>query len=357
VEKPPLGIFNWLLNLIYLWLAYLDGRGNTADAIVLANPGAGPGPSPWGGAGMAYPSTQIANRLLATDGKGTLVTVGAAGTTAYSTDGGRTWTVVASVVGTADLLAVIWAGGSINLFIAVGRNNAGAAAIATSPDGINWTSRASGAGATDLSDVAFNGTTLVACNITSAANVVTSTNGTTWASHATSGLAAGVTFVITALGTTFFAFSSSGGGGGPVWSSADALAWTSASTTAIGRTLFTAGGALFSCDAAAGKIWRSPTGSTWTLVHSGATFTPKAVAFNGSQYACSGQDGGTTFGLLANSPDGIAWAELPAPVRYADVLAGVDLCSIIPSGVSGRFYWYDNNGGPLVFTSLAQPAV
>jgi len=58
---------------------------------------------------------------------------------AYSSDG-INWTVASGqITGIFNITALIWAGGSINKFVAIGILNTGHPCVATSSDGINWT--------------------------------------------------------------------------------------------------------------------------------------------------------------------------------------------------------------------------
>jgi hypothetical protein len=101
------------------------------------------------------------------------------------------WTQLnASIGAIATLNRIIWAGGSINLFVVVGGTTSGSGTgyIYTSPTGVTWTSRANTANA-GIVDVDFDGTTLCAVHKGYSAatpnyygGTNTSTNGTAWTS-------------------------------------------------------------------------------------------------------------------------------------------------------------------------------
>jgi hypothetical protein len=100
------------------------------------------------------------------------------------------WTQLNASIGSiATLNRIIWVGGSINLFVAVGGSISGSGVgyIYTSPTGVTWTSRANTANA-GIVDVDFDGTTLCAVHKGYSATPVyyggtsTSTNATSWTS-------------------------------------------------------------------------------------------------------------------------------------------------------------------------------
>lgn len=186
-----------------------------------------------------------------------------------------TWSKGTAVGSSGLYLKCIWAGGSINKFIAVGGRSGVTKKIATSPDGITWTARTVTTNGSWAS-VAFDGTTLVAVGATNL--VMTSTDGITWTDHA--------------IANTF-----------------TDICW-SASVTAIG------GGGQFVAVAAAGanRAATSPDGLTWTgrtaasaLAWGALDWSPSLQLYVASAISASAS-------ALMSSPDGITWTTRTNPV-------------------------------------------
>lgn len=164
-------------------------------------------------------------RSFATNGAGRIVGVGDGGLIGYSDDLGLTWSAATAAGSYVDpFYHVIWAGSQ---FVACGGNLGGTASIQTSPDGITWTQRASGA-STAWYNVAWNGSVYVAQLWTGSAYAVyTSSTGVTWTASG----------VATVFGTAKDAVIAGGGvfvkGAntvtGTIYSSTDGLTWTNRS--------------------------------------------------------------------------------------------------------------------------------
>jgi|GEM_PF-5363352 len=186
-----------------------------------------------------------------------------------------TWSKGTAVGSSGLYLKCIWAGGSINKFIAVGGRSGVTKKIATSPDGLVWTAQT--VTTNDAwSSVAFDGTTLVAVGATNL--VMTSTDGVTWTDHV--------------VANTY----------------AD-ICW-SASVTAIG------GASQFVAVAAAGanRVATSPDGVTWTprtaasaLLWAGIDWSPTLQLYVATAISASASN-------IMTSPDGAAWTTRTNPV-------------------------------------------
>lgn len=144
------GVRNWLDNLAYQWINWLNGQdiANTAahaainaaaatiQAKVLAHYEIDA--SLWPLAPIGVFSNPSSVTGIASDLKGRLCAVGLAGHVATSDDLGNTWTSRTS--GTSvDLRDVFWEFGT-SLFVAVGDTGK----LITSPNGVTWTSRTTG---------------------------------------------------------------------------------------------------------------------------------------------------------------------------------------------------------------------
>jgi hypothetical protein len=214
----------------------------------------------------------------------TIVAVGAAGTAAYSTDGGITWTypttggtrLSGTTFGTADAMAIVWTG---TQFVVVG----GSGRVATSPDGIAWTYRGGlvtvwGSTRTARA-LAWSGSTLLVTGDDGYA--ATSLDGITWTNQP--GLAA------------------------TLWGNATetrAALWYSSKFVVVGD---------------AGKVATATYNSTtlaweWTyqpglaaLTTTWGTANALVLVVQGTQLLTAG-----TAGHVATSPDGVTWTYQPS---------------------------------------------
>jgi hypothetical protein len=179
------------------------------------------------------------------------VAVGEAGTIAYSTNAGVTWTVATSPT-TSSLRGVAYSP-AVATWIAVG---AGGTLISSS-DGVNWTAVSSPT-AHDLNGVAVLATT-------NAATLVT-------------------TYTIVAVGA-----------GGAVLASGDGVTWASQTIAPASDLLAVTGWSQFIAVGASGSAFSSPDGITWTPVTSGTASTLYGVLGEYGQYDAVGQAGANAY--------------------------------------------------------------
>ena len=256
-----------------------------------------------------------------------LVAYGNAGMSAYSADGGSTWTVIGgpsqsttqflnfkpaslSNSTSTNLYSIAWNG---TLFMAVG-----SMAAATSYDGVNWTIRSNGirtffpgisnSGFSTMYSAAYGGGTWVIGGTTS--KIFTSTdNGVTWTyQNGFYTLNANTNLSVAAYGNSRFI--TGGASGRLAYSTNSGVTWTLATTgfgtsSILGATyansLFVIGGVL-------GKLATSPDAITWTsytTAINGTTFgtdTIYGIAWSGSKFVVIGATG-----KVLTSPDGVTW--------------------------------------------------
>lgn len=229
------------------------------------------------------------NQFVAVGGTGGILT----------SSNGVTWTNAISSTEN-DLQRVVWGN---NRFVAVG--NAGA--IVTSLDGVTWSVSNSGT-TNSLSDIAYGNNQFVAvARAWDGADVLTSPDGLIWTnrpSGARSPLGGNPLSAI-AYGNDLFVAHVAGYG--PVLTSRDGVTWTThtwqgreVSKITYGNGLFVAvgNGGLFLGSA----IETSPDGITWTNRISGTADGLSAVAYGNNQYVAVGWN-------ILTSPDGVVWAD------------------------------------------------
>jgi uncharacterized protein YjdB len=227
-----------------------------------------------GGSGTTY-------ALMGITWTGTqFVTVGASSYPAESiimtSPDGINWTVRASGTWT-NLNAVTWTGTQL---VAVGDAPfQSSAIILTSPDGITWTSRTSGA-TYSLNAVTWTGSNLVAVGVNE--TKLSSPDGITWTPLGTLGY--GNNFSCIAWSGTIYA-----GCRGSIVTSTDASTWTSSTTQTPYGILWT--GAKFILVGNSGSIIVTTDGSTLDFPYSGTNTTLRAIASTGSQLVAVGDTG------------------------------------------------------------------
>lgn len=257
-EKPPHQFFNWLQNIVYKWTLWLE-RAQTTTIKAMTN---------WRHLGSPIKSLQD----LVWGGGSLVMVVGKHDTPSWlnaasiSTDGGLTWTnsnpfggVLNVFVSTAAWNGSVWVAGG------QGGN------LATSPDGITWTTRTSGIGGTIYSVVWSSTLSLFVAS--DGTNIITSPTGVTW---------------------------------------------TLQSAVAGGQIAENGAGLLVSWAAVAGTIYTSTNGTTWTLQPTNlpTLASPSGMRFAGGYFWIFRQNPLLTV-LAEKSTDGVTWTSvtnLPANI-------------------------------------------
>ncbi len=199
---------------------------------------------------------------------------------------------VASVTSPVATLSLLGQGSLAQQFVAVGQNGT----ILTSPDGQQWTARASGT-SRRLRAATANASLLVA--VGEAGTILTSSDGVTW-SPAVSGTTTSLRGVAFGGG----AFVTVGGTGSPtILYSTDGSTWSaSAPLGGSGLRSIAWGNGVFVAVGQAGTAFKSSDGLNWTAVGIVTTERLDAVAWTGTQF-----DVITQSGNLLTSTDAAIW--------------------------------------------------
>ncbi len=313
--KPPARWFNWLLNLIYSWIAWTDERLIFA---ILSN---------W----TAPTSTFTADDINCGAHSGTrYVIVGNAAKLASSEDG-KKWTARTSQFTADNIEGVMYANG---LFVAVGAAGKGS----TSTDGRTWTARTMNAGADVLGGLrgramAYGAGLYVVGG--AAGRIVTSPDGTTWTSQ-TSNFGANQVNSITWNGSLFVA----AGAGGKISTSTDGVTWTArTSNTAVVLRNAVYANSLWVVSGVK-DIVTSPDGTTWTLrttPYANGQEVDGLVYFTAAGlWVTAGGGDAIDNGVITTSPDAITWTKrtdgFPGTVAMFDVLVIHDRLVVFGAG-------------------------
>jgi len=240
---------------------------------------------------------------------------------------GVTWTARDSgAIG--PLYGISWSG---TQYVAVGGHTSSGALILTSPDAVTWASRLLGTNTsnqmfTELTGIASSATLSVA--VGDLGTIRTSPDGITWTSQNS-----GITNSLTSIawsGTLFAAGISNGG----ILTSSDGVAW-SVRSTANANSLngLTWSGTQFVAVGANGTILTSPDGIVWTSRTSGTTQNLNGVGRSATQLVSVGA-GGT----ILTSPDGVTWTP-----RTSGVTVGLNAV-----GWTGTQYVAVGDGGQIL---------
>ena len=203
--------------------------------------------------------------------------------TSIITTNGVDWTTRTSGFGTTDIYEVTYGDG---LYVAGGESGT----LTTSPDGTTWTSRTSGFGTTRIVGVTYGDGVYVA--VGEDGKLTTSTDGTTWTTR-TSGFGSNGILGVTYGDGLYVA----GGRGGKLTTSTDGTTWTTR-TSGFGSTNIrgvTYGDGLYVAGGDDGKLTTSSDGTTWTSRTSGfGTTRIRGVTYGDGVYVAGGESGKLT---------------------------------------------------------------
>lgn len=276
------------------------------------------------GLGRFVPATAPASSLIVAAG-------GTSTSTAYiaTSPDGITWTS-RSVTGGA-LNGVAYSP-SLGLYCAVG--NAGL--IVTSPDGVTWTSRTSG-----TSDAIFGVIWGIGVFVAFGFNagIRTSSDGITWTSR-TNPLPTGGYRGGTVFGSRLILIGSDGAAGGRIAYSDNGTSWTAANTNTGDWFGGAASAGLMVLTGNLGRIQTSANTTSWTSQSSGTSSDLRDAEWNGSLFAAVGVN------QLRTSPDGVTWTDRSGGISNR-TMRGV-------TWTGTQFVAVGESGGPLtprVYTS------
>jgi len=212
--------------------------------------------------------------------------------TSIITTNGVDWTTRTSGFGSTNIYGVTYGDG---LYVAVGRDGK----LTTSTDGITWTTRTSGFGSTTISGVTYGDGLYVAGG--NDGKLTTSPDGITWTTR-TSGFGSTTISGVTYGDGLYVAVGSSG----KLTTSTDGITWTSR-TSGFGSTDIydvTYGDGLYVAVGRDGKLTTSTDGITWTTRTSGFPYYRqiRGVTYGDGLYVAVGE-----IGILTTSTDGTTW--------------------------------------------------
>lgn len=257
---------------------------------------------------------------------------------------GVTWTQRAAGLATHLWNKVIWAGGSLNLFVAVSDVSGETTNVMTSANGTAWTART--ADDKGWVGVAFNGTTLVAVNYNDS-DVMTSTDGVTWTTQSTTGFLDASDIVWDATSALFIAINNSTTAATQIYTSPDGLAWTARTGQATvlptrialdgdGTVVISTSGLV---SGTTGGVLRSTNGTTYTFV----SFTGAVQAYTNSEciafvgddtFIIAGDDGaGAT---LISEDGGLTWTAGDAQTGdWYEMVYATSITTLVAVGIAG----------------------
>jgi hypothetical protein len=262
-----------------------------------------------------------------------------------------TWSEVTVPAGT--FRDVIWVP-YLNSWVAVGD----AGLVATSPDGVTWTTRTA-ATADNWRGVCAAASLSLLVAVSNAGKIMTSPDGITWTQR-TAPEANAWQCVVWAPGLSKFIAVASSGTNRVMWSSNGTSGWTSASAAAarlwkgvcwspsLGLLVAVAGNAGSGTD----DVMTSPDGTTWTsrttvsLTHKGALSGSSTIAWSpGIGVFAFPAEVGINTPRMVTSPDGITWTAR----TVSGTISGK---SVVDAPVIGQLIMVRmNNGGDAIVTS------
>lgn len=317
-------IVNWIFNLIYLWIVWLDTRDQSHDADIVTLQARTAFTKTARELGAMSNQTKVTvgstdwTWFTSNDATGQLLACGKSGVVASSADYGASWfshTVAGAFSGDFVQCAAGLMGGLV-YGVVVGGNNLQTTTVAATNFASSLVARVSGGGNT-FGGVAYGG----GVGVAAASNgTYTSSDGTTWTLHAAPANApTGKLF----YGASLFVGTTAGG----VSTSPDGVTWTArtlASSMVPSSIAFDAASATwyaYGLVSSQRTLQKSTDGITWTTVlASGGTDTPmRVIALPGGAYAPA-QSGSATWGVVGHSysPLGAApdYMQLPYGQEY-----------------------------------------
>jgi photosystem II stability/assembly factor-like uncharacterized protein len=260
-------------------------------------------PAPWiAPAAVSYeyqfvPLSGLSNLRAAVRGPDRFIVAGN-GAVPYTSFDGRAWTT-GTKVPVLHVTDLAWGNG---LYVATGDNGG----LATSSDGVNWTARSSGT-SRHLASALWTGSQYIVTG--QGGTLLTSRDGVTWSSVTTGvsshlmGIAqdrqGGTIAIVTIDGTILY-------------SRNNGQSWQRASVGLGSGTIhcITAGptGFVTAASSADGRVFFSPDGASWSVVHQGDGRTGYGAAFwDGANFILSGT------GHVLVSSDGRSWRRVEVP--------------------------------------------
>lgn len=249
---------------------------------------------------------------------------------------GRFWTTTAQIMGTVD--GSYAAAYGVGLFVVGSQGGE----IMTSPDGVTWTSRATGLGVI-CSMIFANGAFLVLTSTT----IATSPDGITWTTHGAIPITQPTALTYHPIAGLYVA----GTLGGQVYTSPNGLAWTlrtSPSASLLAGAAYGLG--LVAMVGLGGIVFTSQDCVTWTTRATNVVLSTDqlyAITFSGDRFVACGA------GVFLMSLDGITWTRIAESVVAQTVVysAGVFISS------SGFDLWTSRDGLDWTQTASALTSV
>ncbi len=287
-------------------------------------------------------------------GAGRYVTTGYTGT--YTSTDGITWqqtTLPANA--TIDYHRVLW-NAAQSRFVAAGYSGW----VATSPDGMNWTTHQTGLGT--LFDVTYAGGQYVA--VEDAGHIATSPDGINWTVHSTPASPNAYLFGVAWNGTTYVAAgyclsqTSCPGGADVVLTSPDGATWNLADPGTSASPILADGVAWGNGEfVVVGEfgVITSPDGTTWTLQTPNpeqlfAAGNNNALRFDGSRFVGTGFDysSGNRDVSIFTSSDGASWTSHVVPDPFAP-----DSFATSAEHINGSYFITTSDGSVFTTPDLA----
>lgn len=300
------------------------------NMILLAS-GEGAPPTPTGLTWVSRNADVGSNRLWGVASSGALrVAIGDTVVT-RSVNGTTGWTNTGIALPFASGRSIVWHN---SLFIAAGFDSSFLGVIATSPDGITWTTRLSGVD--QLFNVALAGDLLIATGANGA--IFTSTNGTSWTAR-TSGTS--LTLRGATKGDSTYVIV---GDVGKILTSSDGVSWTN-QPSGVSNALWDVTWVFsqFVAVGENGQVLKSFTGAFWsgvTIGPGGLNGTLLGVAFSGNETIAVGPIQSSQARVYRSIDAFNSWSTVTPSAAYGGTLQSIiwDTFQFIAVGDSGALF-------------------